>query len=185
MGKGTKPVVHGRKTEDRRRKTGVRTPFQGRRHPTRVPCGPQECSFSAYGHPVRPEPPSVFRPPPSSPLPPGPKKFIFRPMTQKPNLPEILAPAGDADSFLAAIAAGADAVYCGLKHFSARMEAQNFSIAELGSLADMAREKGKKTYIALNTLIKPGEDIKAASLLPRLEKEVRPEGIIASDLSLP
>lgn len=101
------------------------------------------------------------------------------------ELPELLAPAGDADSFLAAIAAGADAVYCGLKHFSARMEAQNFSITELGSLADLAREKGKKTYIALNTLIKPGEDIKAASLLARLEKEVRPEGIIASDLSLP
>ena len=47
--------------------------------------------------------------------------------------PEILAPAGDADSFLAALAAGADAVYCGLKNFSARMEADNFGLAELTS----------------------------------------------------
>ena len=40
-------------------------------------------------------------------------------MTRK---PEILAPAGDTQSFLAAMAAGADAVYLGLKHFSARMQ---------------------------------------------------------------
>ena len=44
--------------------------------------------------------------------------------------PEILAPAGDAPSFLAALAAGADAVYLGLKHFSARMQAENFGLAE-------------------------------------------------------
>ena len=43
-------------------------------------------------------------------------------MTRK---PEILAPAGDTQSFLAAMAAGADAVYLGLKHFSARMQADN------------------------------------------------------------
>ena len=43
---------------------------------------------------------------------------------------EILAPAGDIDSFLAAIAAGADAIYCGLKNFSARMEAENFSLSD-------------------------------------------------------
>ena len=42
--------------------------------------------------------------------------------------PEILAPAGDRASFLAALAAGADAVYVGLKHFSARMQAENFGV---------------------------------------------------------
>ena len=42
--------------------------------------------------------------------------------------PEILAPAGNKASFLAAIAAGADAVYCGLKFFSAHMAAKNFTI---------------------------------------------------------
>jgi len=34
-------------------------------------------------------------------------------------IPSILAPAGNKASFLAALAAGADAVYCGLKQFSA------------------------------------------------------------------
>ena len=33
-----------------------------------------------------------------------------------PERPEILAPAGDAQCFTAALAAGADAVYPGLKH---------------------------------------------------------------------
>jgi putative protease len=44
--------------------------------------------------------------------------------------PEILAPAGNRASFLAAVAAQADAVYCGLKLFSARMQAKNFEMEE-------------------------------------------------------
>ena len=39
------------------------------------------------------------------------------------NKPEILAPAGSFDSLTAAVRCGADAVYLGLKHFSARMQA--------------------------------------------------------------
>ena len=47
-----------------------------------------------------------------------------------PQKPEILAPAGDQSAFFAALAAGADAIYLGLKSFSARMEAQNFTIED-------------------------------------------------------
>jgi len=50
------------------------------------------------------------------------------------NPPAILAPAGNKASFLAALAAGADEIYCGLKQFSARMEAKNFSLEELSAL---------------------------------------------------
>ncbi len=53
--------------------------------------------------------------------------------------PEILAPAGDRAALMAAFAAGADAAYLGLKHFSARMQAENFSVKELAALTDMAR----------------------------------------------
>ncbi len=69
------------------------------------------------------------------------------------KIPSILAPAGDTDSFLAAIAAGADAIYCGLKIFSARMEAENFSVEELSRLCDLAHSKKVKVYIALNSLL--------------------------------
>ena len=82
--------------------------------------------------------------------------------------PEILAPAGDRASFLAALAAGADAVYAGLKHFSARMQADNFSLAELARLTDLARSKNTRVYVTLNTLLKPGDLRAAGNLLDRL-----------------
>ncbi len=45
---------------------------------------------------------------------------------------EILAPAGDKNSVIAAINAGADAIYLGLKQFSARSSAENFGVEEIG-----------------------------------------------------
>ncbi|MDR3320782.1 MAG: U32 family peptidase [Desulfovibrio sp.] len=98
--------------------------------------------------------------------------------------PEILAPAGDTESFLAALAAGADAVYLGLKHFSARMQAENFDLTELSSLTDLAHERGRRVYVAINTLIKPGETIDAFRLAVRLARQVNPDGFIVQDLSM-
>jgi len=100
------------------------------------------------------------------------------------NKPEILAPAGNRLSFLAALAAGADAVYCGLKHFSARMEADNFSIAELAGLTELAHSRNVKVYIALNTMLKPDEPDKAGRLLDRLNRQVKPDAVIFSDIGL-
>ncbi len=98
--------------------------------------------------------------------------------------PEILAPAGDKSSFLAAIAAGADAVYAGLKHFSARMEAYNFATGELAALAELGRENGVKTYIPMNTLVKPDDMDSAARLIDRVARSVKPDGLIIQDLSM-
>ena len=98
--------------------------------------------------------------------------------------PEILAPAGDKSSFLAALAGGADAVYCGLKHFSARMAAENFSLSELTGLANLARSKGCKTYVAFNTLLKPQDILPAGRLIDRLNRHVRPDALIVQDLGL-
>ncbi|WP_051564655.1 peptidase U32 family protein [Desulfovermiculus halophilus] len=98
--------------------------------------------------------------------------------------PEILAPVGGADSFLAGISAGADSIYCGLKHFSARMQAENFSIPELARLTALAREQGIKTYIAFNSLVKPGELEQAGRLLQRITVSVQPQAIIVQDLAL-
>jgi len=98
--------------------------------------------------------------------------------------PEILAPAGSRASFLAALAAGADAVYCGLKTFSARMEAANFSISELASLTCLAHEKGTKVYVALNSLLKPDDINKAGSILDQLNRFVHPDALIIQDLGM-
>ncbi len=66
---------------------------------------------------------------------------------------ELLAPAGSKESFISAVNAGADAVYAGLKNFSARSKAQNFSRKEFYNLCIKAKEKNVKVYGALNTLI--------------------------------
>lgn len=99
--------------------------------------------------------------------------------------PEILAPAGDADSFLAALAAGADAVYCGLKNFSARMEAGNFSLSQLASLTALAHAQGVRVHVAVNNLLKASELPQAGRLIDRLARQVRPDALIIQDLAAP
>ena len=54
---------------------------------------------------------------------------------------ELLAPAGNRDHFFAAIEAGADAVYCGLTAFNARLRAKNMTPAMLSSMVAYARKK--------------------------------------------
>jgi hypothetical protein len=76
--------------------------------------------------------------------------------------PEILAPAGDEASLQAAIAAGADAVYFGLKAWSARARATNFGDDALGAAMDALHRHGRRGYVAINTLV---FDTKAAAQL--------------------
>ncbi|MCD4722881.1 MAG: U32 family peptidase [Desulfobacula sp.] len=100
------------------------------------------------------------------------------------NSPKILAPAGDKNSFLAAIAAGADAIYCGLKIFSARMEAQNFSIEELAGLTKLAKSRHIDVYIAFNSIIKESEQEKVFNILCKLCKFVDFDALIIQDLAM-
>lgn len=98
--------------------------------------------------------------------------------------PQILAPAGNEASFLAALAAGADAVYCGLKAFSARMASENFHMEELVRLTGLAHEKGAKVYVALNSLVKTTELESMAEILYQLRQQVKPDGLIIQDLAV-
>ncbi len=95
-----------------------------------------------------------------------------------------MAPAGDRASFLAAVAAGADAVYLGLKHFSARMQAKNFGLGELSALVDFAHERGVRVYVAMNVLLKPEDARAAGGLIERLARMVKPDALIVQDLGL-
>lgn len=70
---------------------------------------------------------------------------------------EILAPAGNLKTFYVAVGSGANAVYLGLKDFSARKGADNFSYEELEEALKFARVMGVKVYVALNTLVKESE----------------------------
>ena len=99
-------------------------------------------------------------------------------------VPNILAPAGNKASFLAALAAGADAIYCGLKILSARMEAKNFSIEEIVPLIQLAHDMGTKVYVAFNSLLKQDDLNAAGRLLEQLDRFAKPDALIIQDLSL-
>ena len=83
-------------------------------------------------------------------------------------MPELLSPAGSMQSAVAAINAGADAIYVGGKNFSARNSAQNFTDEELEQLIDYAAIRGVKIYIAVNTLYKDAEIPLAADFVCKM-----------------
>ncbi len=95
-----------------------------------------------------------------------------------------MAPAGDRASFLAGVAAGADAVYLGLKHFSARMQAKNFGLGELAALTAYAHQRGVRVYVAMNVLLKPDDARAAGNLVERLSGIVHPDALIVQDLGV-
>lgn len=70
---------------------------------------------------------------------------------------ELLAPAGNMDSFTFAIDAGADAVYIGGEHFSARAFSNNFTIEEIIEAVEYAHLRNVQVYVAVNTLILTNE----------------------------
>ncbi|MDY3845287.1 MAG: DUF3656 domain-containing protein [Eubacteriales bacterium] len=74
-------------------------------------------------------------------------------MRRKTALPELLSPAGSLDALVAAVNAGADAVYVGTESFNARMNAKNFSYDELYTALLYAHTHGVKLYVTLNTLL--------------------------------
>ena len=70
---------------------------------------------------------------------------------------ELLAPAGGMDALIAAVEAGADAVYLGGKALSARKNAGNFDAEELLRAADYCHERDRRVYVTVNTLIRDEE----------------------------
>lgn len=100
-----------------------------------------------------------------------------------PRRPEVLAPAGDAESMRAAVRAGADAVYFGLKGFNARARATNFDADGLAATMRELHANGVRGYVTLNTLVFDAE-------LASLEAAVRAcaaagvDAVIVQDLGV-
>jgi U32 family peptidase len=72
---------------------------------------------------------------------------------------ELLAPAGGPDAAFAAFHYGADAVYLGLKKFSARAEAENFTLDECAEATAYAHSltPRRRVFVTINTLIRQDE----------------------------
>lgn len=97
--------------------------------------------------------------------------------------PEIVAPAGTPAALRAAVAAGADAVYVGLRHLSARAHAPNFDLAALRAGVAVARARGARVYVALNTLVRDEELETAAGLLSGA-RDAGAAAVIVQDVAL-
>ena len=76
-----------------------------------------------------------------------------RPGAANAALPELLAPAGGLDQMLAAISAGADAVYAGLGGFNARVSAHGFTDDEFARGCAVAHAHGVRVYVTLNVFV--------------------------------
>ena len=96
---------------------------------------------------------------------------------------ELLAPGGDVDSLKAAIAAGADAVYCGLDRFNARNSAENISFDDLHGILRLAHSRHCKVFLTLNIVIVESELPAFIKLLNRLVN-TGIDGIIVQDLGV-
>jgi putative protease len=98
-----------------------------------------------------------------------------------PRKPEILAPAGDAESLAAALACGADAVYFGLDDgFNARARATNFSLAGLPKTCAQIHRAGAKAYLTLNTLLFESELASLEAMLRQIA-EAGVDALIVQD----
>ena len=92
------------------------------------------------------------------------EQYRKRPGAAGTALPELLAPAGGLDQMLAAIAAGADAVYAGLGGFNARVSAHGFTDDEFARGCAVAHAHGVRVYVTLNVFVFDDELADAVAL---------------------
>src|SRR5262245_8156122 len=78
--------------------------------------------------------------------------------------PEVMSPAGYWPQLHAAIEAGADAVYFGLRHFSARAKV-GFALGELPEVMQTLHRRGVRGYLTFNTLVFDHELMEAANAI--------------------
>lgn len=99
---------------------------------------------------------------------------------------ELLAPAGNWDALVAAVEAGADAVYLGGKHFNMRMHRNketNFDDEMLKKAIEYTHAHGVCLYITLNNLISDDEIEPLKQYLAYLN-EIRPDAILVQDFAV-
>jgi collagenase-like PrtC family protease len=93
---------------------------------------------------------------------------------------ELLAPAGSPTVLRAAIEAGADAVYFGLKELNARIGAENFNQENLADNVRFAHEHHAKAYLTLNIDISQRELGQAARQL-ELARQCKVDAVLVKD----
>ena len=96
---------------------------------------------------------------------------------------ELLAPAGNMETLLAAIKGGCDAVYLGGKAFGARAFAKNFDDEELKKAVKLCHLYGVKIYVTANILVYENEIEEFLNYLKFLY-EIGVDAVIMQDLGM-
>lgn len=96
--------------------------------------------------------------------------------------PEVMSPAGYWPQLRAAIEAGADSVYFGLKHFTARAKV-GFSLAELPEALRALHQRGVKGFVTFNTLVFDHEVAEAARTLEAIAR-AGADAVIVQDIGM-
>lgn len=97
--------------------------------------------------------------------------------------PEIMSPAGDWISLRAAVGAGCDAVYFGIKGINMRAGAKNFSLSDLDRIVGYCHKKGVSAHLAVNSIVYEKELSKVCRIVAKA-KEVGVDAIIAWDMAV-
>lgn len=93
---------------------------------------------------------------------------------------ELLAPVGDFRNLKAAVEAGADAVYFGIRGFNMRAGAKNFGLRDLDKIRKIC---GKvKMYLTLNVIVYDEELKKVGEILKKVKGKV--DAVICWDLAV-
>jgi putative protease len=96
--------------------------------------------------------------------------------------PEIMSPAGYWPQLRTAIEAGADSVYFGLKHFTARAKV-GFDLGELPEVMSTLHRRGVKGFVTFNTLVFEHEFAEAARVLAAIAK-AGADAVIVQDVGI-
>src|SRR5262245_37588897 len=98
---------------------------------------------------------------------------------------ELLAPAGGPEAGYAAFDYGADAIYLGLKKFSARAEAENFTLDELDEITAFAHSltPRRRVFVTVNTLVRQDELIELVEDIAAL-RDIGVDALIIQDLGV-
>lgn len=95
----------------------------------------------------------------------------------------LLSPVGDWVMLRAAVKAGCDEVYLGVKGSNMRASARNFEIQELKKIADFCHENNVKVNLTVNTIIYDNEIKKVEEIL-KAAKQAEIDAIICWDMAV-
>jgi len=97
--------------------------------------------------------------------------------------PILLSPVGSWESLIAAVKAGANAVYLGIKGINMRDNAKNFNVSELSKIIKYAHNNNVEVYLTVNIIIYNNEINKIQKIIKKA-KNAKVDAIIAWDLAV-